>query len=126
MWLPAIARANAKLREEPAKPNQEQLPIIRPHDARHTFVAHLLAGGANPVYIKEQAGRHGAAFTLDVYGHLIPSQKRAYNLPTNRSTLGTRTTLRPTTRGGRIARKRMINLILPGGAQEEAGALDRT
>ena len=83
VWRPAIARADAKLRELRAKPKEEQLPIIRPHDARHTFVAHLLAAGANPVYVKDQAGHHSAAFTLDVYGHLIPSQKRAYNLPTN-------------------------------------------
>jgi integrase len=85
---PAIARADAKLRRLHTRPNEEQLPVIRPHDARHTFVAHLLEAGANPVYVKEQAGHHSAAFTLDVHGHLIPSQKRAYNLPTNHSTLG--------------------------------------
>ncbi len=60
--------------------------MIRPHDARHTFVAHLLEAGANPVYVKEQAGHHSAAFTLDYYGHLIPSRRRAHNLPTNTAT----------------------------------------
>jgi integrase len=88
VWRPAIVRADAALRKLRDTPREEQLPIIRPHDARHTFVAHLLAAGANPVYVKEQAGHHSAAFTLDVYGHLIPSQKRAYNLPTNAGTLG--------------------------------------
>lgn len=43
---------------------------------------------ANPVYVKEQARHYIAVFTLDVYGHLIPSQKRAHNLPTNASTFG--------------------------------------
>lgn len=69
VWQRAIKRAG--------------LPLIRPHDARHTFVTHLLAAGENPAYVKEQAGHHSAAFTLDVYGHLIASRNRAYNLPTN-------------------------------------------
>src|SRR6202022_1020505 len=61
VWRPAIKRA--------------QLPVIRVHDARHTYVAHLLESGENPVYVKEQAGHASAAFTLDRYGHLIPSRK---------------------------------------------------
>jgi integrase len=61
IWRPAIERA--------------KLPVIRVHDARHTYVAHLLEGGENPVYVKEQAGHASAAFTLDRYGHLIPSRK---------------------------------------------------
>ncbi len=69
IWRPAIKRAT--------------LPLIQPHDARHTFVAQLLEAGENPVYVKEQAGHHSAAFTLDYYGHLIPSRGRAHNLPTS-------------------------------------------
>jgi integrase len=55
---------------------QAGLPRIRVHDARHTCVAHLLEAGENPVYVKEQAGHTSAAFTLDRYGHLIPSRNR--------------------------------------------------
>lgn len=61
IWGPAIKRA--------------RLPKIRVHDARHSYVANLLEGGENPVYVKEQAGHASAAFTLDRYGHLIPSRK---------------------------------------------------
>ena len=50
-------------------------------------LAYLREAGAIPVYVKEQAGHHGAALTLDVYSHLTPSHKRAYNPPTNRGTL---------------------------------------
>ncbi len=62
VWDPAIKRAG--------------VPRIRVHDARHTFVAHLLEAGENPVYVKEQAGHATAAFTLDRYGHLIASRRR--------------------------------------------------
>jgi integrase len=74
VWRPAIRRAG--------------LPYIRPHDARHTYVTLLLDAGENPVYVKEQAGHYSAAFTLDVYGHLVPSRKRAHNLPTNQVETG--------------------------------------
>ncbi len=53
-----------------------RVPAISIHDARHTFVAHLLEAGENPVYVKEQAGHASAAFTLDRYGHLIRSRNR--------------------------------------------------
>lgn len=62
IWKPMIARAG--------------VPAIRIHDARHTFVAHLLEAGENPVYVNDQAGHSSAAFTLDRYGHLIRSRNR--------------------------------------------------
>jgi integrase len=60
IWQPAIDAA--------------KLPRIRVHDARHTFVAHLLEAGENPYYVQQQAGHASAAFTLDRYAHLIPSR----------------------------------------------------
>jgi len=80
--------------EKPGQAFREKLQI-RPYDARHTFVTHLLEAGANPVYVKQQAGHHSAAFTLDVYGRLIPSQKSAHNLPTNEGTIRPQQDLRP-------------------------------
>ncbi len=74
VWRPAIQRAG--------------LPEIRPHDARHTFVTHLLEAGENPVYVKEQAGHFSAGFTLDVYGHRMASRRRAHNQPTNQVKAG--------------------------------------
>lgn len=62
IWKPMIERAG--------------VPPIRIHDARHTFVAHLLESGENPVYVKEQAGHYSAGFTLDRYGHLVRSRNR--------------------------------------------------
>jgi integrase len=70
VWRPAVKRA--------------ALPAIRVHDARHTYVANLLEARENPVYVKEQAGHASAAFTLDRYGHLIPSRRRRRSLRPSR------------------------------------------
>lgn len=42
------------------------------HDLRHTFVSLLIQQGVNVKAIAAQAGHSSAAFTLDVYGHLMP------------------------------------------------------
>ena len=47
-------------------------PTLRWHDLRHTFVSLLIAQGVNVKAIAAQAGHSSAAFTLDVYGHLMP------------------------------------------------------
>lgn len=47
----------------------------RLYDCRHTWVTLLLAGGVNPKTVSEWAGHSSVAFTLDQYGHLIPSME---------------------------------------------------
>jgi len=44
---------------------------IRYHDLRHTYASLLIAAGKHPKYIASQIGHASAAFTLDVYGHLM-------------------------------------------------------
>lgn len=51
------------------------LPRIRLHDLRHTHATHLLATGANPKVVSERLGHASVAFTLDVYGHVLPGQQ---------------------------------------------------
>jgi len=38
---------------------------------RHTYASLLIAAGKHPKYIAAQLGHASAAFTLDVYGHLM-------------------------------------------------------
>ncbi len=51
------------------------LPRIRLHDLRHTHATHLLAAGVNPKVVSERLGHASVAFTLDVYGHVLPGQQ---------------------------------------------------
>ncbi|CAN5883711.1 hypothetical protein BH20ACT6_BH20ACT6_24970 [soil metagenome] len=44
---------------------------LRFHDLRHTFVAMMVAAGANPKAVSTWAGHSSVAFTLDRYGHLL-------------------------------------------------------
>lgn len=44
---------------------------LRFHDLRHTFVAVMVAAGANPKAVSTWAGHSSVAFTLDRYGHLM-------------------------------------------------------
>ncbi len=46
------------------------------HCLRHTFASLLIEAGVPVTYIQQQLGHHSAAFTLKVYGHLIPRGKR--------------------------------------------------
>ncbi len=45
------------------------------HGLRHTHTTHLLAAGVNPRVVSERLGHHSVAFTLDVYGHVMPGQQ---------------------------------------------------
>ena len=45
---------------------------IRFHDLRHTHATLLLASGANPKAVSSRLGHSSVAFTLQVYGHVIP------------------------------------------------------
>jgi site-specific recombinase XerD len=42
------------------------------HQLRHHFTALLLRGGVDSKGVQEWLGHHSAAFTLDIYGHLMP------------------------------------------------------
>ncbi|HZJ26831.1 MAG TPA: tyrosine-type recombinase/integrase [Acidimicrobiia bacterium] len=69
-WHPdVITRAFARLVE------RSGLPRIRLHDLRHTHATHLLAAGINVRVVSERLGHASTAFTLDVYGHVLPGQQ---------------------------------------------------
>jgi len=42
------------------------------HQLRHHYASVLLAGGVDIKRVQSYLGHHSAAFTLDVYGHLMP------------------------------------------------------
>ena len=48
------------------------LPLNRLYDLRHTSATLALAAGVPPKVVAEQLGHASAAFTLDVYSHLLP------------------------------------------------------
>jgi hypothetical protein len=45
------------------------------HTLRHTFASLQLAVGANVVQLSRALGHHSAAFTLDVYAHLLDGEE---------------------------------------------------
>jgi len=51
---------------------QAGLPLIRLYDLRHTGATLALAAGVPPKVVSEQLGHASAAFTLDIYSHLLP------------------------------------------------------
>jgi len=48
------------------------LPAIRLYDLRHTGATLALAAGVPPKVVSEQLGHASAAFTLDIYSHVLP------------------------------------------------------
>ncbi len=50
---------------------------MRLHDLRHTYASQLLSNGQSPVYVQKQLGHSSISITVDVYGHLIPSNDRS-------------------------------------------------
>lgn len=61
-------RADQLLRE------RGELPLPRglsPHKLRHTFASILVALGTDPAQVMRQIGHRSAAFTLDVYTHMM-------------------------------------------------------
>jgi integrase len=55
--------------------DRTNLPRIRFHDLRHSHATHLLAAGTNVKLVSERLGHATVAFTLDVYGHVLPGQQ---------------------------------------------------
>ncbi len=45
---------------------------FRVHDLRHAMATAWLAGGVNPKIVSERLGHASVAFTLQVYGHVLP------------------------------------------------------
>lgn len=63
-----LDRADQLLRE------RGELPLpkgLSPHKLRHTFASILIALGTDPASVMRQIGHRSAAFTLDVYTHMI-------------------------------------------------------
>jgi integrase len=51
---------------------QLDLPTIRLYDLRHTAATLALSAGVPPKVVAEQLGHASAAFTLDIYSHVLP------------------------------------------------------
>ena len=47
---------------------------LRIHDLRHTTAALMIAAGAHPEHIKRHLGHSSIMVTMDLYGHLLPSE----------------------------------------------------
>lgn len=60
------------------KRNMEKADVkkIRVHDLRHSHVAYLIHQGVQPLIIKERLGHRDIKITLNIYGHLYPSEQR--------------------------------------------------
>jgi integrase len=52
------------------------VPIVRPHDARHTTATLLLGEGVHPKLVSEMLGHATVAITLDLYSHATPAMHR--------------------------------------------------
>ncbi len=50
---------------------------LRWHDLRHTCASLLIASGASVLLVSKRLGHAKASMTLDVYGHLFPSDEAA-------------------------------------------------
>jgi integrase len=55
---------------------QEDLPLIRWHDLRHTCATLLLGRGVHPKLVQHLLGHASITMTLDRYSHWIPSMGR--------------------------------------------------
>jgi integrase len=62
-WNPAVEKAG--------------LAPLTPHELRHTFVALLIAEGADPLTIQRRLGHKDIRTTLNEYGHLFPDKDLA-------------------------------------------------
>lgn len=69
-WIPVCRAAGlARLDEK----RGEWQPLVRIHDARHVAASAKIAIGWRGEKLKNFMGHHSVEFTLDVYGHLFPS-----------------------------------------------------
>ena len=75
VWIPAVTRAG--------------LDGLRMHDLRHTAAALMISEGAHPKAVQAQLGHSSITVSMDRYGHLFPSDRKALaaRLDTRRSAL---------------------------------------
>jgi integrase len=59
-WAAVLRRAEVRYR--------------KPHTLRHTYASLLLERRESLLYVQQQLGHHSPAFTLTVYGHLMPRE----------------------------------------------------
>jgi len=52
-----------------------KLPRIRFHDLRHLHASYLFKAGVHPKVSQERMGHHSPAYTMKVYGHLLPGMQ---------------------------------------------------
>ncbi len=52
---------------------EEQLPVVRLHDLRHTAASLLLAQGIHPRLVMEVLGHSQIGLTMNTYSHVMPS-----------------------------------------------------
>ena len=72
--FPVVAEAvQHKLKREVEK---GKLKKIRVHDFRHSHVAYLIHQGVQALVIKERVGHKDIGITLNIYGHLYPSEQK--------------------------------------------------
>ena len=57
--------------------NKLGLPDVRFHDLRHTYAVFALQSGDDIKTVQENLGHATAAFTLDIYGHVLDEMKQA-------------------------------------------------
>ncbi|MEE9183678.1 MAG: tyrosine-type recombinase/integrase [Acidimicrobiia bacterium] len=72
VWVPAVRSADVP-------------EGLRIHDLRHTCAAPLIADGAHPKAIQEHLGHSSITVTMDIYGHLFPSQMEELAIRLDRS-----------------------------------------
>jgi integrase len=66
VWVPARRKAEISDGDDDA---------AGMHQLRHHYASVLLAGGLDAKRVQSYLGHHSAAFTLDVYGHLMPDDE---------------------------------------------------
>jgi integrase len=57
-----------------------QKPRFGLHALRHAACSNWIAVKASKLQVKEWAGHHSVEFTIDVYGHLWPEDKKPVDL----------------------------------------------
>ena len=70
IWVPSRRRAGIPDRAEDEGG-------VGMHQLRHHFASLLLRGGVDIKRVQAWLGHHSAAFTLDIYGHLMPDDHEA-------------------------------------------------
>ena len=53
------------------------IPDLRFHDLRHSYAVAAIQNGDDIKTVQENLGHHTAAFTLDIYGHVTDTMKKA-------------------------------------------------